>query len=294
MSEEKSEVVSKAWFSTYGLITAERILGKYKIKLAQNDLITAIKSPTSFYHKLLEIPLKHVLNGIVLQQANDYHVYTQKLFIDYLLSGEHSKEEDTQGATTREDLENERLQLLLLGEEYNKTEEAHHNLIASSQSSLIKITREFNAVMEKAITEISETLKKIGSSDVKNKVPEAINHALTFCNLHDQQLQSTPFPFIERMNDLLKIQLNKEVKEKIMDQLAEVFDIVTNFDVNVSSFVEGAEEMSIQANSFRDRFYDSILRVMELIKILPEYKLDLQQDMINRESLHFDKSIGAL
>ena len=88
MDGEKADNELSQWFSTYGVITAERILGNYKINLAHTDLVGAIKSPFSFYHRLLQVPLKNVLNGIVLQQANDYHIYAQKLFIDYLLSGE--------------------------------------------------------------------------------------------------------------------------------------------------------------------------------------------------------------
>ncbi len=294
MSEAKSEIASSKWFSTYGIITAERILGKYQIKLAQDELITAIKSPFSFYHKLLEIPLKNVLNGIVLQQANDYHIYAQKLFIDYLLSGENSKEEGAQGAGTREAMENERQQLVLLGEEYHKNEGEHNNLIASSQAALIKITHEFNAALEQAVTLLTTTLKNAGFADAKTKARHAIIHALIFCNLSEPQLQSNQFLFIEKMNEILKISLKEDVKEKIMENLFSVLNIVLNFDANVEIFIEKAKEMTVRANSFRSQFYETIIRVMELIKLLPEYRIDLDQDAINREPLYFDKSIGAL
>ncbi|EHL30159.1 hypothetical protein [Legionella drancourtii] len=294
MSEAKSEIASSKWFSTYGIITAERILGKYQIKLAQDELITAIKSPFSFYHKLLEIPLKNVLNGIVLQQANDYHIYAQKLFIDYLLSGENSKEEGAQGASTREAMENERQQLVLLGEEYHKNEGEHNNLIASSQAALIKITHEFNVALEQAVTMLATTLKNVGLADAKTKARLAIIHALIFCNLSEPQLQSNPFLFTEKMNEILKISFKEDIKEKIMENLSVLLNIVLNFDANVETFIERGKEMSVRANSFRSEFHDTIIRVMELIKLLPEYRIDLDQDAINREPLYFDKSIGAL
>ena len=94
MSDEKLENDISQWFSTYGVITAERILGRYQIQLPQTELVAAVKNPFSFYHKLVELPIRNVLNGIVLQQANDYHIYVQKLYIDYLLSGETSKDEN--------------------------------------------------------------------------------------------------------------------------------------------------------------------------------------------------------
>lgn len=160
MSGEKSENDLSHWFSTYGVITAERILNRYHINLAQIDLVAAVKSTFSFYHKVLQIPLRNVLNGIVLQQANDYHVYVQKLFIDYLLSGENSKDESSPGASTREALENARQQLLALGEEYHQKEGEHNHLISSSQNFLIKLSAEFNKALEKSITSITQILKK--------------------------------------------------------------------------------------------------------------------------------------
>ncbi|HAU1956168.1 TPA: hypothetical protein F8S46_15140, partial [Legionella pneumophila] len=104
MDEIKKDDELSQWLSTYGTITAERILGRYNISLPQDEILEAINIPSSFYRHLLQIPLKNVLNGIVIQQASDYHVYAQKLLIDYLLSGESSKEPDSQGAGTRESL----------------------------------------------------------------------------------------------------------------------------------------------------------------------------------------------
>ena len=86
MAEERTENELSIWLSTYGLITAERILERYGIHLQHEDLLSAIKNPKNFYHQLLRIPLKNVFNGIILQQAQDYQSYGQKIFIDYLMS----------------------------------------------------------------------------------------------------------------------------------------------------------------------------------------------------------------
>ena len=45
-------------------------------------------------------------------------------------------------------------------------------------------------------------------------------------------------------------------------------------------------EISQQANSFRNQFYETIIRVIELIKLLPEYKIDPEQDATLIESLY--------
>ncbi|WP_454783666.1 hypothetical protein [Legionella sp. WA2024007413] len=292
MNGEESDNELSHWFSTYGVITAERILGTYKVNLAQSELVEAIKSPYSFYHRLLRVPLKSVLNGIILQQANDYHVYTQKLFIDYLLSGENSKGEEAQGASTREELENERQQLVNLGDEFHNVQGQHDWLIANSQSALIRVTQIFNTEIEKAIASLRGLLKSMGISEKKSKIRQAINHALIYCNILD--VQNNQYFFIEKINEVLKTPLTEDLERKMAMILSEVVLIDMDFDEQISDFLAQTEEIGQAANSYRTLFYETILRVIDLMKSLPEYKIDPEQDAINREPLYFDKTIGAI
>jgi hypothetical protein len=294
MNGDANENELSQWFSTYGVITAERILGKYQIKLAQADLVDAIKSPYSFYHRLLQVPLRNVLNGIILQQGNDYHIYIQKLFIDYLLSGEGSKDEASQGATTREALENERQMLVNRGDEFHKLQEKHNYLIATSQNVLIQTAKSFNDELEQVIPSLKATFKKVGVLLEKSKIRKAINHALIFCNMTQKQLQNSESLFVEKMNELLNISLNAELKNAMLTNLSNLLQILFDFGSVIQSFIENAQTISESANSFRTQFFDTILRVVELIKLLHDYKIDTVQDTVNRESLYFDKTIGAL
>lgn len=292
MNGEEIDSELSHWFSTYGIITAERILGRYNVKLAQAELVVAIKSPFSFYHRMLRVPLRNVLNGIILQQANDYHVYVQKLFIDYLLSGENSKGEEAQGASTREVIEKERQQLVALGDEFNNVQGEHDYLIANSQAALIKIAQVFNAELDKAISSLKKILRSPDSSEKKSKIREAINHALIYCNM--AEVQNNKYLFIDKMNEVLNVSLSEDLKEKIVNILSEVLQMDMDFDEQISDFVAQTEELSRTANSYRSQFYETILRVVDLLKSLPEYKIDAEQDAINREPLYFDKNIGAL
>ncbi|QLZ69023.1 hypothetical protein FOLKNPGA_01805 [Legionella sp. PC1000] len=292
MNGEEIDNELSNWFSTYGIITAERILGRYQVNLAQTELVVAIKSPFSFYHRMLQVPLKSVLNGIILQQANDYHVYVQKLFIDYLLSGENSKDEEAQGAATREVIEKERQQLVALGDEFNNVQGEHAHFIAASQAVLIKIAQVFNTELEKAITTLKSVLKSSGFSEKKSKIRQAINHALIYCNM--AEVQNNKYIFIDKMNEVLNASLSEDLKEKIISILSEILQMDMDFDEQISDFVAQTEELSRSANSYRTQFYETILRVVELLKSLPEYKIDPEQDAINREPLYFDKNIGAL
>src|SRR3989338_6796792 len=124
------------WFSTYGLITADRILSRYKIKLSPDELKQAMKTIDDPHHKLLKIPLHNVMNGIILQQVKDYQIYAQKLFIDYLLSGESGKPDASPGANIRKDLETQRLKLIKLSEALEALEYDHLQIISESQRTI--------------------------------------------------------------------------------------------------------------------------------------------------------------
>ncbi|KTD54439.1 hypothetical protein Lsai_3261 [Legionella sainthelensi] len=293
MNGEEGNNELSHWFSTYGAITAERILGKYQVNLEYAELVEAVKTPTSLYHHLVQVPLRNVLNGIILEQANDYHVYAQKLFIDYLLSGESAKDEEAQGAATREALERERQQLISLGDEFHKTHGQHDYLIAESQSVLIKVTQMFNSEMEKAINALKSPLKTANFSGTKSEIRKAIRHALIYCNIMDNQTEENKLHFIEKMNETLKASLNQDLKARMVFNLEKIFQIESDFDVQIKEYIIRAEEITESANAFRNQFYDTILRVVELLKFLPDYKIDPSQDAINREPLYFDKSIGS-
>ena len=104
MNVESTELDLSPWFSTYSVITAERVLGLLNIHLDSNEISQAVKNPINIYYLLLRVPIKNIFNGIILTQAQDYQVYAQKLFIDYLLSNETAKSEESQGFNTRESL----------------------------------------------------------------------------------------------------------------------------------------------------------------------------------------------
>lgn len=268
-------------------------MGKYQVKLEYAELVEAVKTPTSLYHHLVQVPLRNVLNGIIMDQANDYHVYAQKLFIDYLLSGESAKDEEAQGAVTREALERERQQLISLGDEFHKIHGQHDYLIAESQSVLIKVSQMFNSEMEKAINALKSPLKTANFSGPKSEIRKAIRHALIYCNLMNNQTQENKFQFIEKMNEIFKVSLNQDLKARMVLNLEKIFKIESDFDEQIKEYFVKAKEITELANSFRDQFYNTILRVIDLLKFLPDYKIDPAQDAINREALYFDKTIGA-
>lgn len=292
MDEQLKDKQLDKWFSTYGAITAERILSRYHIILPHNELLNTIKSPFGFYHQLLKIPLKNVLNGIILQQASDYHVYGQKLFIDYLLSGESGKPADSPGAITRESLENERQLLLTLGEDFNTLQTAHNTQISKSQASLIKLADEWSKAFEDALKQINSTLTNNGIEYKKSMVRQGVNHALIHCDLIKADSLNNRSLFVEIFNEEVKLPLTDTIKNKLLSDLSDVMGFILSFDSQFNTFLQEAIVISEQANSFRTQFYESILRVRDLIILLSDYRIDPEQDLVNRETLYFDNTLG--
>lgn len=278
------------WYSTYGFITAERILSKYHINLPSDMLSPAIRNSSSFYHRLMQIPLKNVLNGIVLQQAQDYHIYAQKLFIDYLLSGESAAPESSPGAFTRESLEQERHILVSHGEAFHQVQSTHNALIASSQNYLIQVAKQWQAKFDKAIQSLKTTLSDEGFSVKPSTIRQAIHHVFIHCGSGHEE----PSLVVNTLNEIIACSLNAEIKDKLLHDLSELITHSAVFEETTAAFYIQTQSMHEKAKSYRTQFYNTILRINDLIKLVPDYKINVEQDVINRELLYFDKSIGGV
>jgi hypothetical protein len=292
MDETLVEDEFSHWFSTYGVITSQRIIGHYQITLPQKELLAAIKTPASFYHKLIQVPLKNVLNGIILQQANDYHIYAQKLFIDYLLSGDSSLPPEAQGASTREHLEEERKQLVSLGEQFTQKELEHENLISLTQAGLIKLTQEFKSAFDTSVKAIDKIMTLSGINAPNKAINDGIVNALIFCGINAVNDTNSKLLFLDSMTKMMQITMTSELKEQLMQQLSPIFDVIVAVNEKIGEFLISVKTISEDARAYRTQFYNTILRVVELIKLLPEYRINPEQDLANREALYFDKEIG--
>ena len=292
MNEEKSENDLSGWCSTYGLITAQRILEGYKIKLQSDDLVHTLKSPDTFYNRLLRIPLRNVFNGIILQQARDYQLYAQKLFIDYLLSGEGSKPEESPGAATREDLEEARKSLLLMTENFHECELAHELLIAQSQVKLMKDAAEWQKVLISIAKEIKNGLAAFAIMKSDNVIMQSLIILLTSYDFKSHfNNKKTSWDSVEK---ILEIRLNNEIQQVFLDEISKLSNLFSATDASLTDFGLQIKQMSLQLRQFRTDFYNFIIRANELIKLLPDYTINSQQNLENREALFFDSTLGGL
>lgn len=292
MSAEAIETDVSMWFSTYGLLTSGRILERFNIKLENDELVIAMKDPLNVFHQLLLVPLKNVFNGIILQQAHDYQVYAQKLFVDYLLSGESGKSEDSPGANTRDDLEQQRVHLIEVGESFNAQEEAHQHLIAESQASSIQVARELQNALQAAAAKVGQILRvhEISKDDVL--ILRAIRSAMVHYTQNDIETVTGDSLFWVKVAEVLDTTLDDNLRQKLVEVLDFFRKPREKIEEILSTYLERTQDMGIALRSYRSQFYDIILRVTEYLNLLPDYHIDLAKLEENRSSLHFDSHIG--
>ncbi|KTC69372.1 hypothetical protein Lbir_2111 [Legionella birminghamensis] len=291
MSEEKVDTDLSKWFSSYGLITAKRILENYKIKLVDEDLLYALKTPNNFYHTIMRMPLKNVFNGIIMQQARDYQLYAQKLFIDYLLSGETGKVEEAPGGNTRDDLEAERQTLLKINEAFHIDELAQEQLISESQRKL----RHYAEEWQKKLLEIAKEVKHKLIADGINRPETTFVQLLTSLLVHydfakgDSSISKDVWARAEKT---LETSLDSEQHQLIISRISELRPIANETEQGLTDYFGQGIQMGSKMRNYRKVYHDLIIRINELIKLLPDYRIDEAQVQENQESLLFDASLG--
>ncbi|WP_133127256.1 hypothetical protein [Legionella nagasakiensis] len=292
MNEEIKEPDLSLWFSTYGLLTAERILERFKIRLVQDELISAVKNPRSIYFQLLRVPLKNIFNGIILQQARDYQGYAQKIFIDYLMSGQADKPPESPGASIREDMETERKNLVEVGEAFSEQEAAHLKLISESQASLIKLARELQKILETASQKIARVLQSHNLAKSQDTIQQAIRSATIRYDKEEDEIFSKTSSFWSIMEKELNLTFNDELRDQATSVLNEFRNARSQIDEILETYLNRTDEMTMALRDYRSQFYKQILRASELVQLLPDYHPDEGRRTENLESLDFDANIG--
>ena len=141
MAKKNKAGQNPEWLSTYGILTAERILERFNIRITHDELMSTLKDPESRYYHLLTMPLKNIFNGILINQIYDYQVYAQKLLIDYKLSITDSFDDEDgadAGTHAEQELLVKQVDLMKAGEAFEEKKQDHRYLIADSQAWLIQ------------------------------------------------------------------------------------------------------------------------------------------------------------
>ncbi len=137
MAEEQSGK-NPEWLSTYSILTAERILERFSIKLSSDELINTLRDPESHYYHLLTMPLKNIFNGLLINQVHTYQVHVQKLLVRYKLSQTGAADDGQLGTHSEEELKVKQKDVIQLGETFEGRKNEHCQLISDSQAWLIR------------------------------------------------------------------------------------------------------------------------------------------------------------
>ena len=279
----------ESWYPTYGAMTAERILGRYNIKLDYKALIAAVKNSESIYHQLLKVPLKNVYSGILMDHAREYQSYVQKLFVDYLVSGQADAPEGSPGESTREALEKLRQDLKQLNEAFETQQSKRRDLVSSSQSLLMKRGQEINKQIKSIAKIIAVNNKK---PDSMNEVVNMIHEAIT----ENQALSDDGF----RSGSAFWSSLSEKVGEPLGDDVMESCQIYFKSLEKIShKIIQETEPLMGESDeilaSMKDEktyFYQLILKVKEQLSHLPEYRDGEERAQANLSSITFDPKFG--
>ena len=142
MNNKSMDEEHATWYSTYGLVTLERVFGLLNVHFKQEELHTISRTPKSPYHQLIAVPLKYILTGIIMSQANDYREFTQKLLVDYLLSGAANlPPEQTKPEGIQLELELMRQKVIDASEQFDMLQFEHYRLINESQRNAIETAK---------------------------------------------------------------------------------------------------------------------------------------------------------
>lgn len=291
MNEEQPENDLSKWFSSYGLITVERLIERYHIHLNQADLLKALSTPGTFYHQLMQLPLRNVFNGIIFQQARDYQVYAQKLYIDYLISGESGKDPAAPGSGTREDIENERNALVKLGEQFHELELSQEKLISDSQTLLIKHASAWIKAQQQVVQVLHNQLQNAGFNLSQDKVGQILSSLLVQYDLNHQSADG--HMDWSSAEALVKAPLSADTKAIFIEHLAELQRFNSASDEHLLDFEQQVATMGAEMKRFRSQFQEAIVKANNLLKQLPDYHVDEAQNEINRQELYFDPKIGS-
>jgi hypothetical protein len=275
----------EAWLSTYSRVTAERILGYFDIKLTSTTLTQALLNPKSVINIILKTPFQQVVNGVIMQQAHDYQVYVQKLFVDYLLSGEQGKPEDSPGGMTRKLLDESRQAIEAYGKAFHEEENRHYKTIAETQQFYIHEIKAWDEQFKIQFNQLKQNLpiqsEKAFNEDVLQRW---INHLDVRINIEEQPAFWT------------FVQEDCVLTDSIRVEIGRACSVLINKIMEIDSKAQQLQNKTLEGyalfQDYRQGFRKHILQVIEYFHNLPEYDVNPAVDEVNKELLHFNINIG--
>ncbi|WP_367605497.1 hypothetical protein [Legionella sp. W05-934-2] len=275
--------------SSYSIITVGRLFCYYHIKLTEQDIVNTLNTPESFFNKLVHLPMISVLTGIIYQQAYDYQVYLQKLYVDYLLSGETVKPESSPGGLTRAELENKRLELSQMSKDFHELEYSHHKHISLCQQLILNELKPWHLAFKQANQAMYTLAQQNQIKWSKEQVGSFINSL--FAMLPMSSIDDDPSAIktcLETSNVAIELDT---VISSFCQSISPLKKVALNVIDNIHATQDEALSIQQQMRQYRQHFEQLIMTCNDLLRALPDYKMDLEQDAINREFIQLDRNV---
>lgn len=269
-----------AWYSTYGHLTVERLFAIFKLNVDNRVLKIALNNPYSFYFQLLRIPYNNILNTLIADQAHEYQTFAQKIFVDYLLSGQADQPDGTPGDHARQAIETKRLELLRAIEKFSHEQNSQRRFIAQSQAKLIKTTKSINQEVSKLVTH--EVFLAEGIDEKKAKL--IIDILLSF-QIANQTVDEAAF---KKITELTKLNMSERLHSELTSLVTPLLRFADELPVNMSLELDQVQYFNNIFRDFRTDFYNIIISTNELINTLPDYRKIHDKETKNMEFLNFD------
>ncbi len=288
MEKEQHRISVVDWFSTYGVITAQRVLEQYDIRLEKNELLYALTNTDVYYHQLLIMPLYNVLNGIILNQVRDYQSYAQTVFIDYLLSPDADNENE-QNIAARESLEELRQKLLDKNSSVDDIYNQHINLIAKCQAVLIEKTAVSNERLFVCSQQITKQFAEISIHKKDEDVFQALVILVAYYDYKKAQEAEISWTVIA---SILQIELTSHVKKIFKKAVDDLFPSILQLGEELTAYIDTIKSLANVLREMRSNFRAFIIEIHNAMLYLPSYIERDSTSQMNLEKLQFDAEIG--
>lgn len=266
------------WLSTYEALTLERLLEHYRFPLHKAALLVLWSNKSGLIYPLLQVPLAFVFNGIVMQQGKDYAAYLQKLYIDYLISGQSALEPQSQASNSKEDLETLRQEHLALQTDFDAFCTKHLTQVAAAQTF---IRGAFSRWLEQVrarwqeLYDLKGLITRCSWADFESHMRNACPYFDLSANAFSQDFSD---PRLEEWG------IHAEELHATMLRFSEIDGSI---EPKREEFYAMGQEMRQQFLAYRQQFHDAIVSVQLLLSQIPGYHPDKNQWEINKEQLLF-------
>ena len=289
--------------SSYGLMTAERILERFELSLSPPELQKALAAP-SFYRELLELPSRNLYNGILYQQAATRLLYIKKRLMEETLSPEYLQlcqsqaldemEEENSFSQFKEFIDERREALLALNQDFKATKLAHDTSIAQSQALLKALAAAWKLELYRVTDALRGKLAEKMEVEAADFVVTRAKARDLFHALYLEGVDSATDAFWEKAEAGFGYALTLEERQEVLAALAAFRQFLPEEGFELSEYQAKAEETQTLFDSYRATFGQFMLELVEKLSNFSGKATPASEAEEDLSALFSDYELGEL